>query len=285
MSQRTPIRFFLLDPVFAIVLAALLVVGGLVSYTSMVRENNPDLAIPQATVSTFWAGASPNQMEKEVTKPIEDEIRSLPGLRTYSSSSQNSFSLLTVQFEANVEIEYAMGLLRAKVDTATAELPKVAEKPLIEQISVNDLPIMTVALTGNVDALTLDRAAAQLSRDLERIQGVRKTEIQGDRGEAVHIRLIPDRMRSLGLSPADVRARVISSNQDLAWGTFEAEDGTTPLYLSGRLTSVDDFKNIIVARNSETSAVRLGDLAEVSVGLKRYRGETSISLEIGRAHV
>ncbi len=73
-------RFFLRDPTFAIVLAALLILGGVLSYTSMVRENNPDLAIPQATVATVWPGASPLQMEKEITKRLEDEIRALPGL-------------------------------------------------------------------------------------------------------------------------------------------------------------------------------------------------------------
>ena len=88
MSQRTATRFFLLDPVFAIILTLLLLVGGALSYSSMIRENNPDLEIPQATVAVVWAGASSSQMEKEITKPIEDEIRALPGLKGFSSSSQ-----------------------------------------------------------------------------------------------------------------------------------------------------------------------------------------------------
>ncbi|MEJ2410130.1 MAG: efflux RND transporter permease subunit [Novosphingobium sp.] len=283
MSRRTPTRFFLLDPVFAIILAALLIVGGGMSYASMIRENNPDLAIPQATISTVWTGASSSQLEKEVTKAVEDEIRSLPGLKAFASSSQNSFSLVTVQFAADADIESAMGWLRSKVELAQAAFPKAAEKPVIEQISVNDLPIMTLALTGNVDPLTLNRAATRLSREIERVEGVRKTALQGNRKEVVHIQLLPGRMRSLGLSPTYVQERVTSANQDLAWGAFEDTDGAIPLYLNGRLSSDDDVKSIVVGRTDQFHALRLGDIARVFVGLDKYAGETLISVDGGEA--
>lgn len=279
MSQRTATRFFLLDPVFAIILTLLLLVGGALSYSSMIRENNPDLEIPQATVAVVWAGASSSQMEKEITKPIEDEIRALPGLKGFSSSSQNSFSLVAVRFEAEFNIDHAMGLLRNKVELAEAAFPKAADKPVIEQISVNDLPIMTLAVTGNVDALTLNRAADRLSREMERLAGVRKIGLQGDREEVVHIRLLPDRMRSLGLSPSEVRERVRSANQDLAWGVYEDADGAAPLYLSGRADHIDDIKSIVIGRIDAAQVVYLSDVAEVYIGLSKFAGETLISVE------
>ncbi len=181
-AARTPTRFFLLDPTFAVVLAALLVVGGLLSYTSMVRENYPDLAIPQATVSAIWPGAAPAQMEKEVTKRLEDEIRALPGLKSFASSSRESFALLTVQFQADVDIGFAMQQLRVRVDAAAAGFPRAVEKPVIEPVSVNDLPLMTLAVSGPVAPLALERATDALARGLEQLDGVRTVGRQGDRG-------------------------------------------------------------------------------------------------------
>lgn len=277
--KRTPTRFFLLDPTFAILLAAACIVGGLIAYFGMVRENNPDLAIPQATIVTEWPGASPEQIEKEITKPLEDEIRALPGLRDYASSSRNSVSVVSVQFQADVDIASAMQQLRARVDAAEAEFPREAEQPEIEQISVNDLPIMTLVLSGPLEPYRLNVEAERLQRELERIAGVRMVNLQGARDRAVHIRLDPARIRSIGLSPVDVRDRVSEANRDLAWGAFESEDGTLPLYLEGRFRTVEDIAAIPVARIDDQRVVRLGELGRIFIGLDQYDGLTRASID------
>ncbi len=277
--ERTPTRFFLLDPTFAMVLAGACMIGGLISFFGMVRENNPDLAIPQATVVTEWPGASPEQIEKEITKPLEDEIRALPGLRDYASSSRNSVSIVSVRFEAEVDIAYAMQQLRARVDAAEAEFPRAAEEPEIEQVSVNDLPITTLALFGALDAYGLNLQAERLKRELERLPGVRKVNLQGARERAVHIRLDPARIRSIGLSPVDVRERVKAANRDLAWGSFDNDTGTLPLYLEGRFRSVEDIAAIPITRLDDARIVRLGELGRIFIGLDQYDGLTRAGID------
>lgn len=251
-------------------------ITGLLAYTGMVRENYPDLAIPQATVSVLWPGAAPAQMEEEITRPLEDEIRAQAGIRSFQSSSQSSFTLITVQFEADIAIADAMARLRTNVAAAAARFPRGPERPVIEQVSVNDLPIMTIAVSGGHDQHRLEQATARRKRLLETDAGVRRINLQGDRGEAVHILLDSARLRALGLSPVDVREAVRIANQDLSWGQFEDVDGTLPLYLDGRFSSLAQIEALVVGRVGDTP-VRLGDVASVDRGLRADRGETRVS--------
>ncbi|MCG8334722.1 MAG: efflux RND transporter permease subunit, partial [Proteobacteria bacterium] len=190
-------KFFLFDKTFAIVLALTFIIGGLVAYETMIRENYPDLAIPQAIIYSEWPGASAEQVEKEITKSLEDKIRALPMLKEYSSSSQNSASIVAVEFEAEADLKTAMQLLRAEVDEAEAEFPRSAEKPEIEQVSVNDLPILTMALYGPLPEYDLNIEADRIKRALEQVEGVRKVNLQGAHKDVIHIRLDPQSLRSL----------------------------------------------------------------------------------------
>lgn len=281
MQNNPLVKFFLLDKTFGIVLALTFIISGLLAYTSMVRENYPDLAIPQATIFTEWPGASAQQVEKEITKPLEEKIRALPNLKEYHSSSQNSASILTVEFEAEADLSTTMQRLRARVDEAEAEFPHDAEKPEIEQVSVNDLPIMTLALYGEADHFTLNFEADRLKRALEQVKGVRKVNLQGAHDQVVHIRLDPQALRSLGLSPTDVRDRISLRNQDMSWGRMQNPKGTLPLYLEGRFDNIEDIKNLVIFNRDGEQVIRLRDLARVYKGLEDPKGETKISFNGG----
>lgn len=269
MQSRPPaiLRFFFLDTTFGIVLLAVCLIGGWLSFATMTRENYPDLAIPQATVLVEWPGATPSQIEEEVTKPLERAVRAIPGLRTYSSSSQNSAVLLAVEFEAETDLDTAMRDLRTRVEEARAEFPAGVHNPDIQQISVNDAPVLTYAILGEVDEDTLVRVSQSLVRDLEQVAGVRRAALLGARDRAVFIQLDPSRMRALGLSPTDVRQRIETSNQDLAWGSFDGQTATLPLYMEGRFRDLDAIRNVIVARIGGDRVVRLDEVADVSIAL------------------
>lgn len=274
-----PARFFFLNTTFAIVFVAVCLIGGWLSFTTMTRENYPDLAIPQATVVVEWPGATPGQMEEEVTNPLEQAVRAIPGLRTYSSSSQNSTTVLIVEFRAEVDLATAMRDLRTRVEEARARFPQDVRTPDVQQISVNDTPILTFSVFGEVDDDTLTRSAQALERDLEQIAGVRQVTLQGLRDRAVHIRLDPARLRLLGLSPGHVRERIETVNQDLAWGTFEGEMSAFPLYLEGRFRDLDDIRQIVVARLGGDRIVRLDEVATVFIGLRERDRATHVSID------
>ncbi len=279
MQEKGALRFFILDPTFAIVLMLTCLIGGLLSYTSMVRENNPDLAIPQATISVIWIGASPDQVEEELVKPIEVAIRGLPGLKSFSSSAFNSAAIVAVQFKADVDIPSAMQALRTKVAEAQTSFPKAARSPQVEQISVNDSPIMTYVIRGDVDDFSLNQAAGRLQRELQRVEGVRRANLQGDRARAVHVRLDPALLRSHGLTSTIVQERIEASNQDLSWGFLESTEGVLPLYLQGRFQDLQDIRDIPVYRDDTGRVVRLNDLGEVYIGLREKYTATQASID------
>lgn len=271
-------KFFLTDKTFAIVFALTLAFAGWLAYESMVRENYPDLAIPQATIVTEWPGASASQIEKEITKPLEEEIRSIPRLKEFQSSSQNSYSIVTIEFEAEADLAPSMQLLRERISAAEAEFPQAAKKPEIEQVSVNDMPIMNLALFGDTSLYLLNEQADRLKRELEDVKGVRKVGMKGAQDNVVHIKLDSQMMRSLGLSVVDVRNRIVSANQDMSWGSLESDDNVFPLYLEGRITDLESLRTLIIYQRPGLSTIRLDDIADVYFGLKKRKGKTEISL-------
>src|SRR5690554_6418407 len=155
-------RFFFLQPIFGTLLLITLLLGGLMAYTQLVKESLPDLNIPQATITTAWPGADPRSIEEQVTDIIEDELTSLQGVRRVDSASYDSFSVVSVEFEASADPVDAMTRLRAAVADAEAELPSDVERPTIEQASVDDIPILTFALHGAAGSETMNQQARRI---------------------------------------------------------------------------------------------------------------------------
>ena len=155
-------RKLFVETLVARLLLGMLMLVGVLSYNTMVREHAPDLEIPSAIVTTYWPGAAPEQIEKEITKYLEDEIVSLEGLNTYSSGSYNSYSVVAVEFDADMPVAKAIPSLRAAVDKAAAKFPSRArnrKRPDIEEMSISNMPVLSFALSGNVDDMVLSDAA------------------------------------------------------------------------------------------------------------------------------
>lgn len=258
----------------------MILLTGVLSYNTMVRENYPDLEMPSALVMTSWPGAAPEQIEKEVTKYLEDEIVSLKGLKTFSSGSYNSFSIIAVEFDADMPVPEAMALLRASVDQASAEFPAGVgiEKSEIEEMSISNMPVITWSLSGDVDDMQLSDMAKRLENAFEALPLVKKVDIAGMREKSLHIRLHLDRLRDLGISPLHVRDRLQSSNQDMAWGEFEASENLFNLYLAGRFDDIAKIRQLPITRLDDQRTVRLGELADVDLRLDKELSRTSFSL-------
>jgi multidrug efflux pump subunit AcrB len=259
-------QFFLLQPTFGLLLVFLLIVGGVMAYLSLVKESLPDLAIPQATISTQWPGADPQTIEQEITDPIEKEIKSIKGLKTVSSASFDSFSFIAVEFEADAPLNDSIQRLRSKVNDAEAELPADANTPKVNQVSVDDRSILTVVLYGAMGDDLLSRAAEDLQDRLERVAGVNEVGLGGVREEVILVQLLPDRLLALGISPTQVRDAIRSANVDMPWGEIDSETIGATVRLYGRFRDVEDLRRLPVARLDELGngrVVRLGEIAEV----------------------
>ncbi len=265
-------NFFFLKTTFGILLLLILSVGGLLAYTQLVKESLPDLEIPQATISTEWPGSDPQTIEQQVTQPIEDELTSLAGVDTITSASFDSFSLISVEFQADADAQSSIQRLRAAVDQAGAEVPSEAEQPSVEQVSVDDRPIMTVALYGEAGDVALSNLAERAQERLERLSGVNEVELGGAREEIVRILLDPQRLLALGLSPTVVRDAVRNANLDQPFGEIESDQLTAVVRMEGRFRTPEDLARLPVtrARNASGSGapILLGDIARVERALE-----------------
>ncbi|MDH5823678.1 efflux RND transporter permease subunit [Luteimonas sp. RD2P54] len=268
-------RFFLLKTTFGILLALLLSVGGFTAYTQLVKEALPDLEIPQATITTQWPGSDPETIEEQVTTEIEDELTTLSGVNSVNSASFDSYSIIMVEFEADADASDAMQRLRAAVSTAEAELPADANAPEIEQISVDDRPVITIALSGGAGTAALSGLGKEVQERLERIQGVSEAELGGDREEIVQILLQPERLLALGLSPLEVRDAIGSANLEQPFGEIESAQIGAIVRLEGQFRSVEDLRSLPVRRAGGDRAGPPVRLEEVAVVQRTREAEES----------
>lgn len=268
-------RFFFLRTTFAALFVILLVAGGLFSYLSLTKESLPDLEIPMATVTTEWPGADPQTVEEQVTQEIEDEIATLKGLKTFSSASFDSFSVISVEFEADEDADSAMQSLRDAVADSEASLPEDAEAPSIQQVSVDDRPIMTMALYGNVPEVTLNRFAEKIQDRLETFSGVNEVNLGGARDEIVQILLDPQRLLALGVSPALVRQSVSNANLDQPFGEIRSETIGAVVRLEGQFKTIEDLRNLPITRLGSYENVRPVRLGEVATVERKLETEES----------
>jgi len=252
-------------PVLATMLILALVVLGLFSYRRLAIDQWPDVELPFVGIQTRYPGASPEAVEREVTKKIEEEINSVEGIKQVQSVSTEGYSAIFIQFELGVKVMDALADVRAKVDGIRQDLPRDIEPPVISRYSVTGLPIMTFAVRGQAWQLRdLTRLAEEtISRRIENIQGVGSVAVVGGLRREIHALLLPDRMNALGVSPEMVMAALQSENADVPAGRVEKGAREDLVRLKGRLREPRDFDAVTVTVRGGLP-VHLSDVARVA---------------------
>lgn len=259
-------QFFFAKTTFARLALVALVFGGWLAYSSLIKETTPDLEIGVGIVFTEWSGGDPQSIEQEVTNKIEKELKSLKGLKRIQSGSYAGLSLIAVEFRPEVAQADAMTRLRAKVAAAEGELPRNAKKPTVVEASVSDDPIFSIRLYGNVDLPVITSLAEDLRRKLQRIPGVNKVQVSGDRREVVQVRLIGARLASYGISPNVIRETLKQAGIDLPLGDFDGEELGAGMRFLGRFRDIEDIRDIPIATAANGRTILLRELADVQRG-------------------
>ena len=265
--------FFFTRQILAILLCFLLLMGGLMGYVSMVKEGEPDIRIARATITTTWGGTDAETIENQVTDKLEENIKSLQGLDDFTSATFNSFSIINVAFKAEAPVAESIQELRGKVDDAESELPPEStgrEKPDFQQVSQQDSPVLTLALTGEgLDVAILSKTAEALQERLESVQNVREVDLAGQREEVVHVQMIPSRLTTLGISATQVSNAIQGSNTDSSWDLIRDDEIGAQVRLYGRFRTLEDLRSLPVTRLDDSRVVRLSEVADVYQGLER----------------
>lgn len=264
----------------------MIVVAGIVSYQSMPKEAEPDIAFPFVNVALRLEGVSPEDAERLLVRPVEQELRTLAGVKEMVSSAAEGRATINLEFHPEIDIDEAMQEVRERVDIAKAKLPTDADEPRVTEIKFSRFdPMLVLTLTGNAPERTLYAVATSLKEGIESVAGVLEVVIVGAREELLEITIDPLAMESYGLSPVDVLGFVERNNRLVAAGALAAEQGRFAIKVPGLIQSPDDVLNLPI-KSDQGRVVRFRDIATVRRTYKdqesyaRLNGERSVALEV-----
>lgn len=273
-------------PVFTWVLVAIPVVLGMVSYGSLGVDLFPDVDFPVCTVTTVLPGASVEEMETTVTKPIEDIINTVSGIDELRSTTMEGVSVITVQFLLSKNGDVGTQEVRDKVNSILKDLPDQTEAPIIDKFETGTMPVLTIAVSGRRDFREVtELARKRIKERLETVNGVGAVTLVGGRVRAMNIVVDTDKLAAYNLSVEDVRMSLLRQNLEVPGGRVDQGPRELVLRTLGRLSTSDEFNQLIVAyRNGYLVRVRDIGRAEDSFEeprtLARLDGANAVSLVV-----
>lgn len=237
------------QPVLATMLAVSLVTLGVYSYRELSVDLFPDIEIPVLTIQTQYPGASPVTVEREVTKRIEEAINTISGVRHVTSTTTEGFSAIVAEFHLGTNIHTAQQDAQAKINAIRSEFPEGMEEPIVQRIDFNALPVISVAVespTADIKALS-SLAEKVIKKRLETVPGVGEVRLVGLARREIEVLVDRDKLRSLGLTYAQVAAALRRENLEVPAGKLEQGQHEPLVRVAGKFRSVDEFRNLIVA--------------------------------------
>ena len=235
-------------PVFATVLALVLVLVGLVSYDRLQVREYPKIDEPVVTVSTTYPGASAEIIESQVTKPVEDSIAGIEGVDVLTSISRPEQSQITVRFRLERDPDGAAADVRDRVARVRARLPDTVDEPVIAKVEADANPIIWLAFSSDsLSPLEVSDVANRFVKPrLQTLPGAADVRIFGDRRFAMRIWLDPDRLASLNVTPGDVEEALRRQNVELPSGRIESVEREFTVASQSDLQQVRQFEDVVV---------------------------------------
>jgi multidrug efflux pump len=268
-----PSQPFILRPIATSLLMAGILIAGFVAYKQLPVSALPQVDYPTIQVLTFYPGASPIVIASAVTTPLERQFGEVPGLHQMTSVSSSGASLITLQFDLDLNIDIAEQDVQAGINAAQTYLPPyLPNPPIYSKTNPADTPILTLALTSPSLPLSKleDLADTILSQKISQLPGIGLVSISGGQKPAVRVQANPTALASYGLSLEDLRTALSNANVDQAKGNIDSPRQAFSIWANDQLLAADVYKPIVVAyRNG--APVRLSDVASVVDGTENVR--------------
>ena len=251
-------------PIYVIVLFLVTGILGFLGFKSLQAELMPKFTPPTLNVQVIYPGASPTEVENSLTRKLEDALSSLEGIETIRSFSFEGMSMVFISFRYGTDIDKAMTDAQNKISSKKAELPASTLTPMINKITVDDKSVMTLSLRSDLDPAEFsDLIEHRIVPEILRIPGASKVAAVGERKLEIQVNLDMEIMRQLGLTPAMVLGTIRGSNLEFPTGSLRSSDNNTSIRLSGKLSTVDEIRNLVMMTMPNGTQIRLCDIAEV----------------------
>jgi len=268
-----------------LMLSALVIVSGVISYILIPKEEGPDVSLPNLYIGTSLEGISSIDADKLLANPIVRELKGIDGLNKITSTSTGGYAALWLEFDADVDIDQAQVDVREQVDKARGNLPEDASEPTVVEINIALFPILVITLSGNIDEAELFHVAELMQDRLESLPGVLEANIKGDREEFAEVIVNPYLLESYNLDINEVIRLIANNNRLVTAGALDTGEGRFSVKVPGLLEDEGDIMNlpikvvddVVITYNDVTTARRTYKDAS---SYSRFNGKPTVSLEI-----
>ena len=258
------------QPVFATMMMVALAVLGLTSYRQLNVDQFPNVEFPVVTVTTTYPGASPETVEREVTKKVEEAINTVQGIKHVESTSQEGLSNIVILFRLEVSTQVAVQDIRGKVAAIRGDLPREIEEPIVQRIDPNALPIISIAVNapGLTPQAATDLADKVIKRRLENVSGVGAVSLVGESKREVQVVVDRARLEAYRLSLSQVVLALQQENVDAPAGSADRGSSEALVRIAARGRSAEDIARIPVKRTKDRT-ILVGEVAQVVDGVQQ----------------
>ncbi|NNG04046.1 MAG: efflux RND transporter permease subunit [Inquilinus sp.] len=265
----------------------LLLISGAAAYVNIPKESDPDVNIPIIYVSTTLDGISPEDAERLLVRPMEEELRSIEGVKEMSATSFEGGGNVILEFDAGFDVDTALQDVREAVDRVKPDLPAETDEPTVNEVNLSLFPVLVITLSGDVPERTLIRLARDLRDEIEGVPSVLEVVMAGDREEMVEIIVDPLLVESYGLNGDEIAQVVNRSNRLVAAGTLDTGSGRFAIKVPGLFEGLEDILSLPVKVEGD-AVVEFRDIATIRrtfkdpEGFARVDGLPAVALEVSK---
>lgn len=274
-------------PLLITVIFVTLILFGFVCYKQLNYNLLPKFEANIVIVQTVYRGASSDEIQSTVTKPIEDAISAIEGVDKLSSTSSEGVSLVTVQLKSGINTLDAQRDAERKINQIKSTLPDDADDPIVSRFNTDEIPVLRISASANMSEPELyDLIDQKIKPVLSNVSGVGTVRLIGGNEREIQVNLDNDKLQAYNISSAQVNQLISTSNSSFPAGSILSNSNRTSIRMDAKLVKVDELRKLIIRQNTDGSRVLLSDLASITDGqteaktLNRNNGKAGIGIEI-----
>lgn len=274
-------------PLLITVIFVTLVLFGWITYNQLDYNLLPKIEANVVSVQTTYKGASSDEVQNSVTKPVEEAVSSIEGVNHVSSSSQEGVSVVTIELKPNADVSAAQRDAERKINEVKSTLPQDADDPVVRKFNTDELPVLRISATSELSEPELyDLMDNKIKPLLQNVPGVGQVTLIGGNEREIQVTLDNDKLQAYGISSAQLNQVIANSNSSYPAGSVETDASRFSLRLDAKTAKVEDMRNLIVRENADGSRVLLKDVATITDAqttpstINRINGQTAIGVQI-----
>lgn len=259
------------------IVTIIITIVGIKTYNSLPKEQFPDITVPTIFISTVNGGNSPTNIENTITKPIEKRLKSISGMKKFTSTSLQDVSVIVVEFHTDVAVEVAKQKVRDAVDEARTDMPQtLTREPMIKEIAFSEIPIMYINIAGNFDLKQLKKYAEDLRDRIEGLKEINKADIVGGLEREIQVNIDMYKLQAAQLTLGDIQRAIAQENLTMSGGNISLDGMKPTLSIKSEFQDPKEIEKIVVSSQSGAQLF-VKDFAEVVDGFKEQESFSSSS--------